>query len=440
MGDFLSLGIFGQTVNNRRSQISQAPFTPGPICKVPMEGSEMENIQRVGPLTAIPSVLIQFDQDPAKVIASTGLRPSVLDDAENAISFLELGRLLQACVIATRCPYFGLMVGQRSAIEDLGLVGQLMRNAPTLGRAIYDLCVNQQRYVKGSVVYLSIQGEVAYWGYGIHHPGMQAIEQLYDLVTVMGLNIMRKLSGISPGQVRLARHTPDNVSLYRQVFGQMPIFDAEQNALVFSSKLLKSAVRMANPELRTALEKSVASYWAVTQPSTSERVVRILRARSVCGTAAVSNVASDLGIHGKALNRKLHNEGTGFRDLRNQARFEIACQLLTGTRMNVTSIALALGYTETSDFTRAFHSWSGKPPSTWRKQPTQLLETLENKSFPGHCLKMPSLDCSRCDIVRRRSDVSKSPTFRPKVVLSADLDGKALKKPGMYNKAKGSAG
>jgi AraC-like DNA-binding protein len=395
----------------------------------------MESYQRVGPLTAIPSILRQFDQDPAKVIASTGVRPSVLDDAENAISFLDLGRLLQACVIATRCRHFGLMVGQQSGIENLGLVGQLMRNAPTLGRAIYDLCVNQRRYVKGSVVYLSIQGEVAYWGYGIHLPEMQAIQQVYDLVTVMGLNIMLELSGISPGQVRLARRTPNNVGPYRKVFGQMPIFDAEQNALVFSSKLLESPVRMANPQLRMALEKSVASYWAVTQPNTSERVVQILRAQSVCGTGALSDVASDLGIHSKALNRKLQKEGTSFRDLRNQARFEIACQLLTGTRMNVTDIALALGYAETSDFTRAFHSWSSKPPSTWRKQPTQLLETLESMIFPGNCLKMQSLDCNQCGMVHRGSRVSKSPTLQPRVVLRADLDGKELKEPGKYNKA-----
>jgi AraC-like DNA-binding protein len=390
----------------------------------------MESYQRVGPLTAIPSVLRQFDQDPAKVIASTGLEPKILDDAENAVSFSDAGRLLQACVTATRCSYFGLMVGQRSGTEDLGLVGQLMRNAPTLGDAIYDVCVNQQRYVKGSVVYLSIQGEVAYWGYGIHHPEMQAIEQAYDLVMVMALNIMLKLSGISPEQVQLARHTPKNVGLYRQVFGQMPIFDAEQNALVFSSKLLKSSVRMANPQLRIVLEKSVASYWAVTQPSASERVVRILRAQSVCGTAALSNAASDLGIHGKALNRKLHNEGTCFRDLRNQARFEIAHQLLTGTRMKVTNIALALGYAETSVFTRAFQSWSGKPPSAWRKA---ALATAGN--IPGNCLKMPSLDCSPCDMIHRRSGVSKLPTFQPRDVLRADLDGEALRKPGMYNKA-----
>jgi len=32
--------------------------------------------------------------------------------------------------------------------------------------------------------------------------------------------------------------------------------------------------------------------------------------------------------------------------------------------MNVTNIAVALGYAETSDFTRAFHSWSGKHPAS----------------------------------------------------------------------------
>jgi AraC-like DNA-binding protein len=331
----------------------------------------MEGYQRVGPLTAIPAILRQFDQDPAKVIASAGLEPDILDDSESTISFLYLGRLLKACVTATECPHFGLLIGQRSGIDDLGLVGQLMRNAPSVGRAMYDVCVNQQRYVRGSVVYLLIRGEEACWGYGIYYPEMQAIEQAYDLVMAMALNMMRDLSGISPEQVLLARRRPKNVDLYRRTFGQMPIFNAEQNALVFSSKLLNRPVRRANPRLRMELEKSVANYWAVTQPNASEQVVRVLRAHSVCGTTALSNAASDLGLHCKTLNRKLQNEGTCFRDLRNQARFEIARQLLAGTGMNVTSIALALGYAETSDFTRAFHSWSGKPPSVWRKESSQ---------------------------------------------------------------------
>jgi hypothetical protein len=73
-----------------------------------------------------------FSALPSSVIASTGLEPKILDDAENAMSFSDAGRLLQACVSATRCPYFGLMVGPRSGTKDLGLVGQLMRNAPTL--------------------------------------------------------------------------------------------------------------------------------------------------------------------------------------------------------------------------------------------------------------------------------------------------------------------
>ena len=46
----------------------------------------MEGQQRVGPLTAVPQVFKQLGQDPAKIILSAGLVPSVLDDADNAIS------------------------------------------------------------------------------------------------------------------------------------------------------------------------------------------------------------------------------------------------------------------------------------------------------------------------------------------------------------------
>ena len=329
----------------------------------------MEGLQRVGPLTAIPSLLGQFGQYPAKILSRAGVNPSILDNPENSIPFTDVGKLLEACVEATKCQHFGLLVGQQAGTESLGLVGRLMRNAPTLGRAIHDVCLNQQRYVKGSVVYLSIQEERAFWGYGIHHPGMKAIEQAYDLVMAMGFNIMRELCGVLPEHVRLARRAPHDDRPYLKIFGHRPIFDSEQTALEFSSSLLKQRVKTANPRVREELEQAVAKYWTVTQPSTRDQVIRILRARSVCGSAVLTGVAEDMGIHPRTLNRRLRNEGTNFRDLRNLARYEIARQLLTGTHMKITDVALALGYAETSIFIRAFHAWSGKSPATWRKQP-----------------------------------------------------------------------
>ena len=59
-------------------------------------------------------------------------------------------------------------------------------------------------------------------------------------------------------------------------------------------------------------------------------------------------------------------EGTSFRRLLNEVRFEVAGQLLPGTRMGVTEIAGSLGYADTSAFTHAFSRMAGAPPHTWR--------------------------------------------------------------------------
>lgn len=328
----------------------------------------MKGYQRIGASVAIPGLLKQFGQDPAEFLSNNGFPTHVLENPENLLSLADLGRLIRSCVAATKCPHFGLLIGQRASTQSLGLVGQLMRQAPTLGSAIYDLCVNQQRYVKGSVIYLSVQEKRAIWGYGIHLPDMQGIEQGNDLVVAMGFKLMTELSGLAPEQIWIARRTPDDARPYIELFGRMPIFDAHQSALVFPSKFLDRPVKGADPRVRKELEKVVANYWLVKQPSIKDQVVRILRARSVCGHATLEQVSKELRMHPRTLNRRLETEGTSFRSLLNLGRLEIARQLLGNTSMKVTDIAHALGYAETSAFTRAFQKWAGKSPVAWRKE------------------------------------------------------------------------
>jgi AraC-like DNA-binding protein len=326
----------------------------------------MEGQQRVGALVELPQLLRELGVDPAAVIADTGLTPDALRNPENAISFVELGRLFEGCVTATRCGHLGLLIGQRSGIASLGLVGRLMQTAPTLKDALLDLCSNQRRYVRGAVTYLMIQHETAFWGYAVHYPGMQAIEQIGDGAIAIGFNVMRELVGAVPEQVLLSRRTPFDVEPYRHFFGSAPQFDAEQYALAFPASLLARPVRSANRELRQILEKSVAAYWAVEQPCITDTVTRLLRARVIFPDISLETVATELSVQPRTLNRRLQAEGKSFRELVNQARFEVARQLLAGTRMDIADIAFALGYADPSGFTHAFQRWTGIAPSEWR--------------------------------------------------------------------------
>jgi AraC-like DNA-binding protein len=71
-------------------------------------------------------------------------------------------------------------------------------------------------------------------------------------------------------------------------------------------------------------------------------------------------------MHRRTMHRHLQAEGRTFRQVADEVRFEIACDLLENTAMAIGQIAAVLRYSEASAFTRAFQRWSGQPPSAWR--------------------------------------------------------------------------
>jgi len=116
-----------------------------------------EGRQRVGVLSEVPRVLTSLGADVEAVFGAADLDVRILDDPANEISFVAMGRLLQACVDATQCPHFGLLAGQGLTLQSLGRVGQLMRTAPTLEFALWDLVLSQAANADGAVCYLRIR-------------------------------------------------------------------------------------------------------------------------------------------------------------------------------------------------------------------------------------------------------------------------------------------
>lgn len=322
--------------------------------------------QRVGMLSAIPQILEEMGIDPAAVLVRAGLRPEILLEEENSITMIEKGNLYLACVEATGCRHFGLLVGQRAVVARLGLVGRLMQNAPTFGTAVRDLVTHHHRYIRGSIVYLLVQGDTAFWGYAVYQPDTPAINYMCDGSMASGFNFVRELSGVPPDQILMGHAAPSDIGPYRAYYGITPRYDAEQYALVFHASRLAAPVPGADADLRRVLEQSIARYWATTEPSVVDRVARLLRARLMSGDATLEEIAEQLAMHPRTLNRRLSDEGSSFRQIFNQTRFEFSRQMIVGTRVAITEIGLAMGYADASAFTRAFRRSSGMAPTEWR--------------------------------------------------------------------------
>ena len=77
-------------------------------------------------------------------------------------------------------------------------------------------------------------------------------------------------------------------------------------------------------------------------------------------------MADVLAMSGRTLRRQLSALGSSYRQLLDQVRSDLARQYLENSNMSVEQVAQLLGYTETTNFRRAFKRWLGVSPRDYR--------------------------------------------------------------------------
>jgi AraC-like DNA-binding protein len=323
---------------------------------------------RAGPLSGVPQLLRDLGREPAPVYVAAGVDPHLVGDPENVVPFSVVGRLLATCADATDCPHFGLLLGERTGLECIGLVGMLARHSPSLDHALRNIVLHLHLHDRGAIPTLSVSDGEARLGYTIYQPAVMATAQIYDLAVVIGCNILRTLCGRSwrPRYVDLSHAKPRNLAPYRRVFGAAPRFEAEETAVVFAADWLEQPIPGADPALYLALQARVTELSATVYDDLPSRVRRIVCNLLRCGDGSLESAANVLSIHPRTLSRRLQRSGTTYRQLREECHHAFACQLLLDTDLPITEIAARLRYADAPTFTRAFYRWTGSPPAAWR--------------------------------------------------------------------------
>jgi AraC-like DNA-binding protein len=336
---------------------------------------------RVGPTMHLPELVGGLGYDPAPLFTSLGLDHTRFADPDYEIPFILSSRLLSRCTAATGCDHLGLLLGERAAISSLGLVGFMLQSAPTVGVALRALVRYLDLHDRGGLATLDIDGGVAQLGYSIILPEASAQEQIYDLAMTFICKLMRGLCGAQwlPTTVLLMRNAPQNAGPYQSAFSSRARFNQTHNATVFSAHWLDQPIAGADPLLYRYLEKEALEAQG-RQLTTIVDDMRMLLHRSIAaGHCSATVVAKQLGMHERTLNRYLATANTTFRLELNRVRYEMAQEMLSNGAMQITQIADALDYAETSSFCRAFKRWSGLSPKDWRKS---HLRSRAHKSNP----------------------------------------------------------
>ena len=328
---------------------------------------------RVGPLRPIPLLLAEHGLDPAQVLRDVGLDPRIFDDPGNLVSFPDLGRLLETCVALTQCPHFGLMVGERFTLDSLGILGQLMRNSPTLRDALRLAIQHLELHDRGAVALtLDFGHSQAALGYSLFDGNTTAAEQILDGSTAIHYRIFRELCGRSwkPLRVQLSHRRPRIIGPLRRFFGPNLEFDSRISAVVFDARWLDHPIAGADPAAYSAIIETIKALEAKESGPFAAQVRRAIHAMLFSASASTVSLANLFNLHERTLRRRLEAEGETVRNLVSEVRHEIAGHLLRDTSLPVSEIAAVLRYSDATVFSRAFRGRSHMSPSAWRAQHT----------------------------------------------------------------------
>jgi AraC-like DNA-binding protein len=328
----------------------------------------VHGIVRVAALLGAVPLLREHGIDPAEVLLSLGLDRGTLDHADNRIHYRMAGQLIQRCAELTACPHFGLLVGQQATVQSLGTLGELMLKSPTVRSALRCLLLHLHLQTRGGVPTHSAEAPVATLGYAIYLRDLVGTAQAYDLVMSFEYNILQALCGPRwlPHEVSFSHAAPADLRPYRQFFRAPLRFDADRSEIRFDAAWLEQALPGFEATAHRSLQHELARQLMLAPDDCAEQVSRALRTMILSGRGSEAQISELMSLPQRSLRRALALQGTSFRAIVDEVRFEVARQLLADTDMTTNEIADALDYGDASAFTRAFRRWTDIPPGAWR--------------------------------------------------------------------------
>jgi AraC-like DNA-binding protein len=190
-----------------------------------------------------------------------------------------------------------------------------------------------------------------------------------DLCFAWTVTIGRRGTGrsINPSRVEL-RRPEANRRLYENYFGCPVRFGARRNKLFFRAEDVSQPFVTHNPEL---LELVAPQLEAELKQQLADRPLKeqakgILKRLLAGQKPRLEDVAVELRISTRTLQRRLLEEGITFHDLVEEARREMAQHYLSQPSLELNETAYLLGYEDPNSFIRAFHKWEGTSPGAWR--------------------------------------------------------------------------
>jgi AraC-like DNA-binding protein len=267
---------------------------------------------------------------------------------------------------------FGWRLGQQVKLSTYGVNGILLLACPTLGEALQQVLRFESLVHDLGRSSFKPQGEDVVYTWRndcASHPDAATLtESVFSGIQTCGQWLVEK--PLTDFEMAFTHHTDEGTAQFvAQSSGARLRWGAAQNQVVFPAALLAWPIPQANTALLPLLQRHAMDLLQARHPrdiGVAAQVRQSISGRLGRGTVKLADVAADLNLSTRTLQRRLTEAGVAYQMLLDTTRHELARHYLSSTAMPTAEIAYLLGFQDTPAFHHAFKSWEGRGPGQYR--------------------------------------------------------------------------
>ena len=310
-----------------------------------------------------------------EIFQQAGLDPDKLRDANARYPYEGMTRLWQLAAEKTGDPCIGLKAAQYWHPTSMHALGYSWMASATLKEAlkrtvrylrVLSTATNLTLEESSDVVQLVFPGFTKS-GATQSAPAIEAMDAALAVV----VDMCRTSYGenFHPLGIAMTRTKPVCKKEFDQFFRAPIVYSASENKIIFSRDDLEELLPTANAELARVNDRIVTDYLADLDKNdisaqVKSKIVELLPS----GNITEEFIAQSLNKSLRSLQRKLMEQGISYKTLLDSTRQELAKQYADDSKYSINEISYLLGFSEPSNFSRAFKRWTGQSPSKYRSR------------------------------------------------------------------------
>ncbi|WP_296246109.1 AraC family transcriptional regulator [Pseudomonas sp. UBA4194] len=292
-----------------------------------------------------------------------------LHDPDARFTQDSMTRLWTLAVERSGNPAIGLNMARLVRPASFHVVGYLLMSSRTLAEG-FERLVRYQRIIAESA---DLSFRLLPEGYAliltVHGDHLPPTRQSAEASLACALALCTWLTGrtVQPIKVMLAGPEPVDPGPYTQTFGAPITFTAPYDALVFHKDDMEIPLPTANEAMAALHDRFAGEYMARFSDNQVSHRARLMICRLLpLGEPRREAVAQALHMSQRTLQRRLQDEDTSFQTLLDDTRRQLAEQYMARPQMTLLEAAYLLGFSDPSNFFRAFRRWFGTTPNEYR--------------------------------------------------------------------------